>query len=77
ALLGVCYAVRLDGRWAIAAAMAWALAWIAVGRLAGPLHSTLTAVAAILAGVAILTATAILRRADPAPSPHRSGAGHG
>ena len=88
ALLGVGYAVRLGGRWAIAAAMAWALAWIAVGRLAGPLYSTVTAVAAILAAMAILVATAFLRsapvrraafvrRADPAPSHERSGAGRG
>ena len=77
ALLGIVYAARLGGRWAIAAAMAWALAWIAVGRLAGPLYSTATAVAAVLAGVAVLAATAVLRRADPVPFPARSGAGHG
>ncbi|MEA4944023.1 MAG: tryptophan-rich sensory protein [Propionicimonas sp.] len=62
ALLGVVYALRLGARWAIAAAMTWALAWIAVGRLAGPLYSTPTAVAAILAAVTILTATAVARR---------------
>jgi hypothetical protein len=77
ALLGVVYAVRLGGRWAIAAAMAWALAWIAVGRLAGPLHSTVTAVAAVLAAVAILLATAFLRRASLVRSHDRSGAVHG
>ena len=72
ALLGGVYAARLGGRWAIAAAVAWALAWIAVGRLAGPLYSTPTAVAAILAAVVILAATAARRRAAPAPSPARS-----
>ena len=77
ALLGVGYTARLGGRWAIAAAMAWALAWIAVGRLAGPLYSNVTAVAAILAAMAILAATAVLRRSDPVPLPVRSGAGHG
>lgn len=77
ALLGVVYAVRLGGRSAIAAAMAWALAWIAVGRLGGPLHSVPTAIAAILAGVAVLAAAAVLRRADPVPLPVRSGASHG
>ncbi|MCA0251448.1 MAG: tryptophan-rich sensory protein [Actinobacteria bacterium] len=77
ALLGVGYAVRLGGRWAIAAAMVWALAWIAVGRLAGPLYSTPTAIAAALAAVAILAATAILRRGDHAATSERLGAGHG
>lgn len=78
AVLGVVFALRLGARWAVAAAMAWALGWIAMGRLAGPLYSTATAVAAILAGVAVLAATAVLRRrADPVPSAARSGAGHG
>ena len=73
ALLGAVYAFRLDGRWAIAAAMTWAVGWIAAGRLAGPLYSTATAVAAIAAGIAILAATAYARsrrtarRADIAP----------
>src|SRR6476659_680856 len=31
--LGVLFAVRLGARWAVAATMAWGLAWIAVGRL--------------------------------------------
>ena len=77
ALLGTGYAIRLGGRWATAAAMVWALAWIAVGRLAGPLYSTATGVAAILAGVAVLAATAVLRRTDPVRSPARSGTDHG
>jgi len=61
ALLGAVYAFRLDGRWAIAAAMTWAVGWIAAGRLGGPLYSTATAVAAIAAGIAILAATAYAR----------------
>lgn len=82
ALLGALFAFRLDGRWAIAAAMAWALGWIAVGRLAGPLYSTATAIAAILAALAILAVTAYLRsrrtgrRAYIAPFATTS-AGHG
>ncbi|WP_341729719.1 TspO/MBR family protein [Brooklawnia sp.] len=61
-LLGIVFAVRLGGRWAISAAMAWALAWIAAGRLAGPLYSTPTAVAAIAAIVAIIAANAVVYR---------------
>ena len=61
AVLGAVYAFRLDGRWAIAAAMTWAVGWIAAGRLGGPLYSTATAVAAIAAGIAILAATAYAR----------------
>ncbi len=57
ALLGALFAFRLGGRWAIAVAMAWAMGWIAVGRLAAPPLSTVTAVAAILAGLAILAVT--------------------
>ncbi len=79
AALGVLFAFTLGARWAVAAAMAWALGWIAVGRFAGPLFSTATAVAAVLAALVILAVTAVLnasgrspRRAAPA-----AGASHG
>lgn len=59
AALGVLFAVRLGGRWAVAVAMAWGLAWIGAGRLgATDLHSAPTAVAAIVAAVVVLAATA-------------------
>lgn len=78
--LGVGYALRLGPRWVVAAAMAWALGWIAVARLAGPLVSVPTAVAAGVAGAAILAATAVLTL-RPGQSPRRAvevtGPGHG
>lgn len=54
--LGVMFAVRLGARWSVAAAMSWALAWIAIGRLSGPLYSTPVAVGAIVAAVVIIAA---------------------
>lgn len=57
AALGMVFAVRLGGRWSVAVAMAWGLAWIAAGRLgATDLHSTPTAVAAIVAALVVLAA---------------------
>ncbi len=67
ALLGALYAARFGGRWSVAAGMAWALSWIAVGRLAGPLYSTATAIAAIVAAVAILAVAAVVRRRGGVP----------
>lgn len=72
ALLGAWFAVRLGGRWAVAAAMAWALGWIAVGRLTGRPESLPAAAAAILAALAILAVTAVVRNRGPAPSGHRT-----
>lgn len=54
--LGVLLAARLGGRWAVAAAMAWGLAWIAVGRLADEPRSVATGIAAIVAAVVVLVA---------------------
>lgn len=54
--LGVVLARRLGGRWAVAAAMAWGLAWIAVGRLGDEPRSVATGVAAIVAAVVVLAA---------------------
>lgn len=57
AALGVLFAFRLGGRWAVAAAMAWGLAWIGAGRFgATDLSSTTTGVAAIVAAVVVLAA---------------------
>jgi hypothetical protein len=65
AAIGVVLARVLDGRIGVALAMAWGLAWIAVGRLAGEPASTLTGVAAAVAAAVVLTATGLiwLRRA--------------
>lgn len=55
--VGVALARWTRGRIAIAAAMAWGLAWITVGRLTDEPHSTPTAVAAGVGAVVILAAT--------------------
>ncbi|OFE19055.1 hypothetical protein BA895_01285 [Humibacillus sp. DSM 29435] len=62
AALGVVFAARFGGRWAVAAAMAWGLSWIAVGRLTDEPKSTATAVAAVAAAVIVLAAAGRLRR---------------
>lgn len=54
--LGVVLARRLGGRWAVAAAMAWGLAWIAVGRLGDEPRSVVTGIAAVVAVVVVLAA---------------------
>jgi hypothetical protein len=55
---------RTGPRWAFAAAAAWGLAWIAVGRLTDEPASTLVGVVAAIAAVAVLglTARAAARR---------------
>ena len=53
---------RVGGRWAVAAAAAWGLSWIAVGRAADEPRSMLVAVAAAAAAVLVVLATAALRR---------------
>ncbi len=64
--LGVLFAVRLGGRWAVAVAMAWGLGWIAVGRLADEPASTLVGVAALVAAVVVLAAPTRVRPRVPA-----------
>jgi hypothetical protein len=54
--LGVLFARRLGGRWAVAAAMAWGLAWIAVGRLGDVPRSVATGIAGIGAALVVLAA---------------------
>lgn len=56
AALGVLFARRLGGRWAVAAAMAWGLAWIAVGRLGDEPRSVATGIAAVVAALIVLAA---------------------
>lgn len=60
--LGVLFARRLGGRYAVAAAMAWGLAWITVGRLSDQPDSLVTGVMAALVAVVVLTAAAWQRR---------------
>ncbi|GAA2514916.1 tryptophan-rich sensory protein [Pilimelia columellifera] len=60
--LGAFLAWVLDGRLATAAAIAWGLAWIAVGRSTDEPRSTVVATTAVLAAVAVLVATIVARR---------------
>jgi hypothetical protein len=68
--VGVALAVRSGGRVAVAAAIAWGLAWIAVARWDGMPQSVPTAATAAAAAVAVLAVTAVLRlrgvRQEPA-----------
>ncbi len=61
ATAGVVLAARLGARWPVAAALVWALAWIVVGRTSDSPESAATAVAAGIAAVVVLAATARLR----------------
>jgi hypothetical protein len=71
AVLGVVLARRLGGRWAVAGAMAWGLAWIAVGRLSSEPGSVATGVAAVVAAAVVVVAA---QRWHPrrAPAPEGS-----
>ncbi|MFZ1411377.1 MAG: hypothetical protein WAS07_07965 [Micropruina sp.] len=60
--VGVFLAATLGARMTIAAAMAWGIGWIAVGRLAvGPI-SVITGVTAIIAALAIVASVFYVRR---------------
>lgn len=61
-MLGVWLALALGGRWAVAAAMAWGLAWIAVGRLVLSPESAVAGIAAAVAAVVILAAVPLVRQ---------------
>lgn len=61
AAIGVVLAVRLGGRWAVAAALSWGLAWIAVGRVTDEPESLVTAIAAVVAALVVLGMTARVR----------------
>ncbi|MGB7423895.1 MAG: tryptophan-rich sensory protein [Ornithinimicrobium sp.] len=61
--LGVLFARVLGGRYAVAAAMAWGLAWIAVARVTDEPESIVTAIAAGIVALLVLAA--------PVAMPHR------
>lgn len=61
AAVGVSLAVKGRGRLALAAAIAWGLAWIAVGRIGGEPESVVTAAAAVAAAVIVLAAAVAVR----------------
>ncbi len=54
--LGVLFAQRLGGRYTVAAAAAWGLVWIAVGRTTSGPASVTTAVAAVVVAVVVVAA---------------------
>ncbi|PZF59012.1 tryptophan-rich sensory protein [Curtobacterium sp. MCSS17_008] len=60
-LVGVLLAVWGGGRLAPAVALSWGLAWVAAGRLDGPLVSVPTAVAAVIAIAAVVVVTLAAR----------------
>lgn len=68
AALGVLYAYRYGARFAVALTIVWGLSWIGVGRLTDEPHDTVVGVVAIIAAVAVLAGTALLRRTT-APTP--------
>lgn len=59
--VGVLLAIRGRGRIAPALSLGWGLAWVAVARLTGDLISAPTAIAAIIAVVAVLASTVGIR----------------
>ncbi|QIS41317.1 tryptophan-rich sensory protein [Clavibacter capsici] len=59
--IGALLAVRDGGRLAPTAAIAWGLAWVAVGRLTGELLSTPAAVAALVAAAVVVVVTLVAR----------------
>lgn len=62
--LAVVYARRFGRRWAVAAAMAWGVGWIAYGRLADAPESTVVGVTAAVVAVGIVCSVAL-----PSPGP--------
>ena len=65
--IGVLLAREFGGRIGVAAAMAWGLSWIAVGRFAGEPNSALTGIAAALAALVVIAAALIWARRGPVP----------
>lgn len=63
--LGVLFAAVLHGRIGVAAAMAWGLSWIAVGRLTDQPASTLTGIAAAVAALVVVGAAVAFARRTP------------
>jgi hypothetical protein len=72
AVLGVWLARTLGARIGVAAAMAWGLAWIGIGRLIDP-TSTVVAVTAFLAAIVVL-GVAARRRSGAGVNPNPVGA---
>lgn len=72
--VGVLLAWRLGGRWAVAAALAWGLAWIAIGRLTDEPNSVLTGVTAAFAAAGVLAAAAWFGRSGRGRSPQSAAA---
>lgn len=66
--VGALLARALGGRLAVAAAIAWGLAWIAVGRTSDAPASTATAVAAVAVALLVLVVTGLARRDRTAPA---------
>ncbi len=60
-LVGVLLAVWGRGRLAPTVSLCWGLAWVAVGRLDGPLVSVPTAVTAVVAVVVVVLVTLVVR----------------
>ncbi len=60
--LGLLFAHRLGGRYAVAAAMGWGLAWITVGRLTDEPPSLITGIAAAVVALLVLAAAVRQRR---------------
>lgn len=70
AAIGVLLAAWSRGRLSPAAAMAWGLAWIAVGRAFDEPHSVPVAIAAVAAAVVVAAAAVVVRvRARSVPRP--------
>ncbi|MGB8021902.1 MAG: hypothetical protein WCF04_11790 [Candidatus Nanopelagicales bacterium] len=72
--VGVLLARTFGGRFGVAAAMAWGLSWIAVGRLTGEPGSTLTGLAAALAALVVIGAALLWTRRGLAPATARVAA---
>ena len=66
AAIGAWLAVRLGGRFSLAAAMAWGLGWIAIARLTDNPQSTIVGVASALAAAAVVGAAVLVRLRRPA-----------
>ena len=62
AWVGAELARRLGGRWAVAAAMAWGLGWIAVGRVSDEPRSAVVGLAAVVAALVVLSAVSRVHR---------------
>lgn len=61
AVVGVGLAIKGNGRLAVAAAIGWGLAWIAVGRTSGQMESATTSITAALVAAIIVLATIAVR----------------